>query len=331
MIEKNKAIMSNQIVNVISAEQDPAFHKLNVENIVLDLPKYAPAPGQKGIWLNIKYKYSKNGKEKQDKLKIQTSELFSYGISRYGKKANLGAANPEMAREDTSPPKMCFVMVNRKLREAIAKGEDISEEDAEDIKVEDETIKMLEDITEKVKELMKESDMINALGKQRDKKKWLINVDGMEIIKRKEQENGIDSVYVYSKVVTANNFMKTKFHILDDNEEEGVRDLDQDETVETLEKKEFNCKATAMLVIDSVFVGTEPYLQVKLAEAVISEFSEYKVKRNIIMPARLRNKSADKKKSNSKLYDSDSDSDDDKKDTKKTTKKVIKDDSDDSE
>ena len=80
-----------------------------------------------------------------------------------------------------------------------------------------------------------------------------------------------------------------------------------------------------------VFVGTEPYLQVKLAEAVISEFSEYKVKRNIIMPARLRNKSADKKKSNSKLYDSDSDSDDDKKDTKKTTKKVIKDDSDDSE
>lgn len=320
MIEKNKAIMSNQIVNVISAEQDPAFHKLNVENIVLELPKYAPAPGQKGIWLNIKYKYSNNGKEKQDKLKIQTSELFSYGISRY---------------EDTSPPKMCFVMVNRKLREAIAKGEDISEEDAEDIKVEDETIKMLEDITEKVKELMKESDMMNALGKQRDKndkKKWLINVDGMEIIKRKEQENGIDSVYVYSKVVTANNFMKTKFHILDDNEEEGVRDLDQDETVETLEKKEFNCKATAMLVIDSVFVGTEPYLQVKLAEAVISEFSEYKAKRNIIMPARLRNKSADKKKkSNSKLYDSDSDSDDDKKDTKKTTKKVIKDDSDDSD
>lgn len=314
MIEKSKAIMSNQTVNVISAEQDAAFHKLNVDNIVVEMPKTAAAPGQKGVWVNIKYKYKygTGKKDKLDKLKIQTSELFSYGISRY---------------EESSPAKMCLVMVNRKLREAQANGEDISEEDAEDIKVEDATIKMLDDITEKVKEAMKKPEMVKALGKQRDKK-WVSNVDSMEIVKRKEQENGIDTVYVYAKVVTANNFMKTKFLMLDEGEEEGIRDLNQDETVVKLSQKDVNCRATVMIVIDSVFVGKEPYLQVKLSEAVLSEFIEYKAKRNIIMPARFRNRSAEKKKPKAKLYDSD-ESDDDTPAVKPTpTKKVIKDDSD---
>ena len=309
MIKKNKAIMSNQTVNVISAEQDAAFHKLNVDNIVVEMPKTAVAPGQKGVWVNIKYKYGNGKKEKLDKLKIQTSELFSYGISRY---------------EESSPAKMCLAMVNRKLREAQTNGEDISEEDAEDIKVEDATIKMLNSITEKVKEAMKQPEMIKALGKNRDKN-WVNNVNKMEIVKIKEQENGIDAVYVYAKVVTANNFMKTKFLMLDENEEEGIRDLNQDETIEKLSQKDVNCRLTSMIVIDSVFVGKEPYLQVKLAEAVLSEFIEYKTKRNIIMPARFRNKSGEKKKP-SKLVDSD-DSDDDDTPNTKPTKKVIKNDS----
>lgn len=294
-------------VNVISAEQDAAFYKLNVDNIVVEVPKTTPAPGQKGVWVYIKYKYGTEKKEKIDKLKIQTSELFSYGISRY---------------DDSAPPKMCLSMVNRKLREDQTNGEDISEKDAEDIKVEDATVKMLEDITRKVKEAMKEPEMIKALGKQRDKK-WDSNVDSMEILKRKEQENGIDSVYVYAKVVTANNFMKTKFLMLDDNEEEGVRSLDQDETIEKLSQKSVNCKATAMIVIDSVFVGKEPYLQVRVAEVLLRDFIEYKAKRNIIMPARFKNKSAEK----AELYDSD---ENDAPETK-PAKKVIKDDSDDSD
>jgi hypothetical protein len=302
--------MSNQTVNVISAEQDAAFHKLNVDNIVVELPKNAAAPGQKGVWVNIKYKYGNEKKDKLDKLKIQTSELFSYGISRY---------------EESSPAKMCLVMVNRKLREAQANDEDISNEDAEDIKVEDATIKMLDDITEKVKEAMKEPEMVKALGKQRDKK-WASSVDSMEIVKRKEQDNGIDAVYVYAKVVTANNFMKTKFLMLDEEEDEGIKDLNQDETVKKLSHKDVNCKATAMLVIDSVFVGKEPYLQVKLSEVVVSEFIEYKAKRNIILPARFKNRSAEKKP-NAKLYDSDESDEDDV----KPTKKVIKDDSSDSD
>ena len=110
--------------------------------------------------------------------------------------------------------------------------------------------------------------MVKALGKQRDKK-WASNVDSMEIVKRKEQESGIDTVYVYAKVVTANNFMKTKFLMLDEGEEGGIRELNQDETVKKLSQKDVNCRAVATIVIDSVFVGKEPYLQVKLSEAVV--------------------------------------------------------------
>jgi hypothetical protein len=271
--------MSTQTVNVISAEQDAAFHKLNLDNIIVEKPKTTLAPGQKGIWVNIKYNYGNGKKKDSNKLKIQTSELFSYGVSRF---------------EEQSPLKMSFVMTNRKLREAQANGEDISEDDQLDIQVEDATIKMLEDITKKVKEALKEKDMIEALGKQRDKK-WVSNVDCMEMIKRKEQENGIDAVYISPKIVENNNFMKTKFLIIDENEDEGVRELDQKETIDKLLQKNINCRATAMIVIDSVFVGKEPYLQMKLSEAVLSEFTEVKNKHNIIMPARFRNKSAEKK------------------------------------
>jgi hypothetical protein len=304
--------MSTQTVNVISAEQDAAFHKLNVDNIVVEVPKTAAAPGQ--YWVNIKYKYGNGKKDKLDKLKIQTSELFSYGVSRY---------------EESSPSKMSFAMVNRKLREAQANGVAISEDEQLDIQVEDDTIKILEDITEKVKEAMKKPKMINALNKQRDRL-WINNVDNMEIVKRKEQDNNIDTVYVYAKVVEANNFMKTRFLILDENEDEGVRDLDQKETVDKLFQKDVNCRATAMLVVDSVFVGKEPYLQVKLAEAILSEFSEIKSKRNIIMPARFKNKSA-KKAAGRDLLGKLDDSDDSDSDAAKPTKKVIKNASDDSD
>ena len=297
--------MSNPTVNIISAEQDAAFYKLNTDNIIVEVPKNAAPPGRNGVWVNIKYKYGDENKEKIDKLKIQTSELFSYGISRY---------------EESSPAKMCLAMVNRKLREDKANGEPISEEDAEDIKVEDATIKMLEDITQKVKKLMKAPKMVKALGKQ-GSDKYVTDVGNMEIIKRKKQENGIDSVYVYPKVVERDNFMKTKFLLMDDNEEDGVRSLDQEDTIEKLSQKDVNCRVTSMIVVDSVFVGREPYLQVKLSEALVREFIEYKAKRNIIMPARFK-----KKSEKSKLYDTD-DSDT----QTKPVKKVIKDDSSDSD
>jgi hypothetical protein len=275
-------------INVISAEENESFHKFNVNNIVVELPTNLPAKGQMGVWVNVKYLFENESKSKSKSklglLKIQTSELFSYGISKY---------------DANSPYKMSFAMVNRKLREDQNKGDDISEDSLVDIKVENETIDILEKITEKVKEEMRKPEMIKALGKDKkdkDSKKWLDNVENMEVVKRKEQENGIDAVYVNAKVVTNNNFMKSRFLMLDEDAEEGVVDLDQEETIEKLSQKTINCKATVILVIDSVFVSDKPCLQIKLSEAVISEFVELKVKRNIIIPERFRNRSIEKKR-----------------------------------
>jgi hypothetical protein len=275
-------------INVISAEENESFHKFNVKNIVVELPTTGPAKGQMGIWVNVKYLYENENesKSKLGLLKIQTSELFSYGISKY---------------DANSPYKMSFAMVNRKLREDQNKGGDISEDSLIDIKVENETIDILEKITEKVKEEMRTPEMIKALGKHKDKKdkdskKWLDNVENMELVKRKEQENGIDAVYVNAKIVTNNNFMKSRFLMLDEEAEEGVVDLDQEETIERLSQKNTNCKATVILVVDSVFVSDKPCLQIKLSEAVISEFVELKMKRNIIIPERFRNRSIEKKR-----------------------------------
>ena len=266
MIVNTDNDIQEQMVNIISAEQDSVFHRLDVDNIVVELPKN-PSQG-KGVWVNIKYKYQDG---KVDKLRIQTSELFSFGVSKY---------------EESSPPKMCFSMTNKKQRESLANGEDLSEEEKMNISVEDGTIDILDKICEKVRNAMKDSEMIKALGKGRDKK-WVSKVDGMEIVKRKENDNGIESAYVYAKIVTDANFMKTRFY---QKEEEGVTELNSQETIDKLSKKGTNCKVIANIVVDSVFVGKDPHIQVKLSEAVINEYVEFGSKCSIVMPKRSRGK-----------------------------------------
>ena len=267
--------------NIISVENDDSFHKLDVKNIIVEKPNQKPTPNQKGVWANIKYKYE----GKLDKLKIQTTQLFSYGISRY---------------EETSPSKMSFVMRDRKLREMQANGEQLSDEQLLDIELEDGTIKILEDIMSKVREELMTSEMIAALNKTRDKK-WASNVESMEIVKRKEQDNGIDSVYMYAKVVEGNNFMKTKFYDNDD------QPLDLADTVVRLLDKNITCRVIAMIVVDSVFIGAkEPYIQLKLSEAILSSVIESKPKRDIRLSSHLKNKLVSEKPI---ACDSDSDSD----------------------
>jgi hypothetical protein len=271
-------------INVISAEQDQKFQSLNTANIIVDVPTTTPLPGQKGVWVNIKYQYA-NGKK--DKLKIQTPELFSYGISKY---------------EESSPAKMTFAMINRKQREA---EEPLTEEEQEDVKVEDDTIKIITDITAVLKEKMKNPEMVKALGKQKDKK-WAMNVDGMEILRRKETPSGIDNVYLSAKVVPSNNFLKTTFFKITDDD---LEELDRDETVDKLLQKDVNCKAIAILVVDSIFVGKEPYIQVKLSEVILSEIISYKPDRAIALPTRKRGKTASMKKTVVESDYSDEDSD----------------------
>jgi hypothetical protein len=153
---------------------------------------------------------------------------------------------------------------------------------------------------------MKRPEMVKALGKQKDKK-WTMNVDGMEILRRKETSSGVDNVYLSAKVVLAKNFLKSIFFKITDDDL--LEELDRDETVNKLLQKDVNCKAIALLVIDSIFVGKEPYIQVKLSEVILSEIISYKPDRAIALPTRKRGKTSSMKETVVETDYSDEDSD----------------------
>jgi len=254
--------MSNYGNYVISAESDKdQFEQLNVQNIVITPTTTTNA---KYAYANIKYLYSDN---KKKMLKIQTSDLFSSGITKYN---NEGA------------PKMAFTLIDKALREK----ENPTEEDLIDISVEDGTIEILDSITKRIQDMIKEPEMVKLLGKNRDKK-WDNKVDDMEIVKRFTRDDGSVSVNMWAKVITQQNFMKTKFYLLSENGEAEI--IEQQEIIDKL-IGDTKCRATAILVIDSVFIGEKPSIQVKVGEVVISKLIEPSKRQTIIMPARFRNK-----------------------------------------
>jgi hypothetical protein len=282
MINKYKPITMNQN-KFISSEE--GFPKLNTDNIKILTPKSTTTG--RGTWVTIRYDY---GDGKVLPLKIQTSEVFSYGISKF---------------DENAPNKISLCMHDRNLRD---KNEDILTEDEKlDIKMEDMTVKILDDITAKIKDLLMEQDFIKALGKKMNDVKWAKGVSEISIVKRNTLANGSESVYVYAKVIDTDNFMKSNFFEIDDDSENGLVSVNQKDTIEKLSRSDCNCKVTAMLTIDSIFigVGTAPYLQVKLAEAVIGEYIIKKQMNNILLPVRTRNKS----RQAVIITDSDSDSD----------------------
>lgn len=308
----------------ISAEEGEEYQKLDVNNISMKLQSSAGNAG--GNWVNIQYKYqTEDGKGKMDKLRIQTSELFSYGISQF---------------EDnhTSPLKMALVMSNKKLKEEQSKGMVLTEDEIIDLKIEDETIQMLNDITEKIKQCMKQPEMIRDLGKQRGKK-WDTGVDSMVIVKGQdqEQENGDPppSKIVNAKIVTNKNFMETKFYTIDEQCE--MKPADSQTIIKRLLQKTTNCKVTVLMVVDSVYVKQAPFIQIKLTEVVVSEFIENINKRAISLPKRFKDKFAtrptityESTKSESTTNDdlSSSEDEDEAPLKMKPKKKIIKDDSD---
>jgi hypothetical protein len=291
----------------ISAEKDEYFFKLDVDNIVV-LPPKSSAMKEKTTWINIKYNYGTKDKPELGLLKVQTPELFSFGISQFEKDA---------------PLKMSFCMQDKKLREAIAAKEEISEEDKLTVEIEEETIKILEDVTEKIKKELQDPKMLEKLGKnKKDLTKWAQNVNSMEIVKRSFKED-VENIYVSPKIMDSKSFMKTKFRGLDDESEDGTKLLDYDKTVEKLLTRGVNCKATGMFIIDSVCIvnNNTPFLQIKLNEALISEFIEYKNQNNIRIPQRFRNRS----RPQPKKEESDSDTESEK---IKSEKVIISEDSD---
>lgn len=256
---------ANNKVNIISAEDSDAFYKLDTDKIIVEVPQQAPLT-QKGVWVNVKYDYS----GKKDKLKIQTSNLFSYGLSQY---------------EAGSPIKFSLVMSNRKAKEEIMEGKVLSEDEMTDLQVEDATIVMINDIVAKIKNEMNKPEMTAALQKNKDKK-WSSKVDSMEVLKYKETDSGVDNVYLYAKLATTS-WLKTKFMRLTSSGE--VQDLPFEETQQLLLQKNVNCKATVMLIFDSVFVSKDPYIQVKLGEVIITQMlGNNSSGRDIVIPSRLR-------------------------------------------
>jgi len=285
---------------IISAEEDECFFKLNVEKIIV-LPPKTSGTKETNTWINIRYNYGTKNKPIIDYLKVQTSELFSFGLSQF---------------DENAPLKMTFCMQDKKLREALRNKEEISDADKLSMKIEDNTIKILDEVTEKIKTELQSPEMLAELGKKVKDTKWIQNVNNIEIVKRSTKDDGVESFYVSPKIADTKSFVKTKFRGLDDESEDGTKELDYEETVKKLSIRCVNCKATGMFTIDSIcIVRNIPYLQVKLNEALISHFVEYKNQNKIRLPQRFRNRSNQKKEEN----DSDVESDE----TKTATKKVI--------
>jgi hypothetical protein len=285
---------------IISAEEDECFFKLDVKNIIV-LPPKTSGTKETNTWINIRYNYGTKNKPIIDYLKVQTSELFSFGLSQF---------------DENAPLKMTFCMQDKKLREALRNKEEISDADKLSMKIEDNTIKILDEVTEKIKTELQSPEMLAELGKKVKDTKWIQNVNNIEIVKRSTKDDGVESFYVSPKIADTKSFVKTKFRGLDDESEDGTKELDYEETVKKLSIRCVNCKATGMFTIDSIcIVRNIPYLQVKLNEALISHFVEYKNQNKIRLPQRFRNRSNQKKEEN----DSDVESDE----TKTATKKVI--------
>ena len=288
---------------IISAEEDECFFKLDVEKIVV-LPPKNSGTKETNTWINIRYNYGTKNKPIIDYLKVQTSELFSFGLTQF---------------EENAPLKMTFCMQDKKLREALQNKEEISDADKMSMEIEDKTIKILEEVTEKIKTELQSTEMLEKLeklGKKVKDSKWIQNVNNsIEIVKRTTKDD-VENIYVSPKIADSKSFVKTKFRGLDDESEDGTKELNYDETVKKLLTRGVNCKATGMFTIDSIcIVRNIPYLQVKLNEALISNFVEYKNQNKIRLPQRFINRSQPKKEEN----DSDVESDE----TKTATKKVI--------
>lgn len=264
--------MTTKKVNIISAEQDDFFDTFDVDKIIIDQPKVGP----KGVWINIKYQYE-NGSI--GKLKIQTPEMFSYGISKY---------------EESSIPRFTFLMTNRSQRESLLAGKPLPASEMLDVQLEDATIKILDDINEKIKEEMRKPEMTQALKKYK-KSIHKDEINKMEIIKKREAQNAkFENHYLYAKVVP-NTFMKTKFFVM--NKDLEVEEVDAEEIVPRLMQSETNnthCRATAMIAIDSIFVNTQAHIQVKVMEVMISEIIESKKEMAIQVSGRMKKKMEEK-------------------------------------
>jgi hypothetical protein len=259
-------------VNIISAELDPRFYQLDVDRIVVEIPKQQIITTTKGTWVSIKYRFV-DGQQPLS-LNIQTSELFSNGLYKHNE-------------EEKCPIKFSLIMTNRSSKQESFSKEQ-SETEKENSKVEEKTIQIFEEITEKIKKEMLKSEMVNALQKSKDKT-WKNKVETMEILKTQEKENNEYQTFFLNAKLSNISWFQTKFFKL--NEKNELTYLNFEETKNNFLQNKTKCHAVALVTIDSIFVGKEPYIQTKLKQAIFTKMKNFSnTEPEGIVPSRIANK-----------------------------------------
>jgi len=241
---------------IISAEQEPGFSTFQSENLVIEIPRVAPNPA-KGTWINVRYMYD----GKKDWLRIQTPEMYAKGIYRY---------------EETSDPKLNLQINNKKFLEAKEDPSKVSEDEMINLKLEQDTIQIFNQICEKIKTELSRPEIISALQKDKDKKTWLAKVAAINLFKTDENEDGSTITYLSPKIISPDpnckrplEISKTEFNELVNFCEQ--RHLNYEETISSL--KTCSCKGIGLIIIDSIFVNSNKdiFVQKKLKTFTITE------------------------------------------------------------
>jgi hypothetical protein len=242
-------------VKIISAESDPRFHELDINRIVVEIPKQQQTTNStKGMWVIIKYKFDDN--EPPSSLDIQTSELFSNGLYKHND-------------EEKCPIKFSLVMTNRASKIKNFSNEQ-TENEKENSKVEEKTIEIFKKIEEKVKEEMLKPEMTEAL-KKKDKG-WKTKIENMEILKLHEKEGNEYQTFFLNAKLSNLEWFRTKFYKLNEN---GYESLDYEETKNNFLQNKTKCYSIVIVTLESVFVGIDAYFQIKLKQAMITKIKNY--------------------------------------------------------
>jgi len=185
---------------------------------------------------------------KVDKMFIQTPELFSFGIKTFENKTK--PPNPPQH----STHNFSFIMFD--------KNKSASEEELL-------TIKMFEDMLDKIKGHLKDIETIKKLGKMGKRAEWIALVDSLAVLSYQTDKNNgsiIEGVppSLYVKLQTkfdksSNPPIVTNF--MDSSGEEILPN--------TLQMAK--CKVIGVIALESIYISAKPSVQLKLDECLVTE------------------------------------------------------------
>lgn len=209
---------------------------------------------------------------KVDKMYIQTPELFSFGIKTFENKTK----PPNPPQHPTH--NFSFIMFDKNKSAGPSEEEQL-------------TIKMFEDILDKIKAHLKEIETIKKLGKMGKKSEWMALVDSISVLSYQTDKNTGSIVpdvppSLYVKLQTKfdkspNPPILTNF--IDPSGEEILPNALQ----------MAKCKVIGVIVLESIYISAKPSVQLKLDECLVTE--QYKKVSRLHIPAKILATRATKK------------------------------------